>query len=58
MEKRMGRIGRIQTDFSGVRVLKIREKLKKNPCQSARSAPSVLPLYPKSTFRCVYDEIE
>jgi hypothetical protein len=29
MGKRIGRIGRIETDFFGVRVLEIREKIKK-----------------------------
>jgi hypothetical protein len=44
MGERMGRIGRIDTDFFWGHVLEIREKSKKkNPCQSARSAQSVLP---------------
>jgi hypothetical protein len=48
----MGRIGRIDTDFLVVRLLGIREKIKKNPFQSARSAQSVLPLY--HTFFVMY----
>jgi hypothetical protein len=43
MGERIGRIGRIDTDFSLTHVLEIREKSKKNPYQSARSAQSVLP---------------
>jgi hypothetical protein len=84
MGERIGRIGRIQTDFScytsrtmvlgydgrtdwadradtngflGVRMLGIRQKIKKNPSVSARSAQSVLPSYHKTTQRKVYSVV-
>jgi hypothetical protein len=43
----MGQIGRIDTDFFFNNGSKS-EQNKKNPCQSAQSAPSVLPLSPNS----------
>jgi hypothetical protein len=46
MGERIGRIGRIRTDFfldPNARILS--KKIKKNPFQSARSAQSVLPSY-------------
>jgi hypothetical protein len=44
-ENGLGGSGGSKRIFSGVRVLEIREKIKKNPFGSARSAQSVLPLY-------------
>jgi hypothetical protein len=44
MGERMGRIGQIETDFFLIQMHEFQaKKSKKNPFQSARSAPSVLP---------------
>jgi hypothetical protein len=45
MGERMGRIGRIQTDFGDLNTWILSKKIKKNSFQSAQSAPSVLPSY-------------
>jgi hypothetical protein len=51
MGERIGRIGRIRTDFwdSNARILS--KKIKKNPFVSAGSAQSVFPSYHKTTQR-------
>jgi hypothetical protein len=59
MGERMGRIGRIRTDFSLVLVLEIREKIKKSvwirPIRPIRSPIGSQPIAtfrnPQSTFR-------
>jgi hypothetical protein len=45
MGERIGRIGRIQTDFGDLNARISSKKIKKNPFQSAQSAQSVLPSY-------------
>jgi hypothetical protein len=45
MGERIGRIGRIRTDFFELYSQKSSKKSKQNPFESARSAQSVLPLY-------------
>jgi hypothetical protein len=48
MGERIGRIGRMRTDFFLAQMHEFQAKKSKNPCQSARSAQSVLPSYPQN----------
>jgi hypothetical protein len=53
MGERIGRIGRIETDFFLLFHGFQTHAQRKNPFQSARSAQSVLPSYHKTTERAI-----